>query len=1010
MTKLTTGAAGSGKTYKLLEDVYSLISNNIANPYQILVLTLTQGEKEELAILNQSKENSKYLNIWSIEEFCRYVLKKAPSHSETTILSDLLAINIIGAICKNEFIKNTALNALTKSNSFFRELYNLFGLLKNNEISSDTLVEVIDKAEIIETDKVRLRLIAGVFKNYNEILNQYSYLDYRDVVLSVIKALEDNSILLNTIKSRFCHIFIDGFEDITYLQFKLIKLIANEDNLHIYGDKYSRIQEFRGAWRDSLILNTLKEHFDDIKTTNLESSNRNLDILDRALYLVGKYNSTEHSCEFKKSESIEYIQFEDVQSEISHIAQEIITNVKDKKCSFSDFAILIRDFESKQKFIDLFKTYGIPINSELYNEDYQNFRLNLTRYLNLCNICEKMGVESFSQKGFSDISFSSKAELEILFTELNLYISNIISEALDDHYLKDRFITIQEEFGSISLLNVIFENIDILKDNDKSKLLDELSQISKLYELYRENKLVELVVMVAKKQQGSLSSPEFSAIFAKLLSKIQSLSNLYSDVIKSRLDFNTLVELINLSFEEQADAKDAVNLLTFFKTAGFEFKYVYIPCLSENNFPKKVKSTYFITPDSNDIVSNDIKQLNKNFRSLIELDKDSIEEEARLFYLGMTRATQKLFVSTHKYEDKKQVQPSILFEILKDADGENYVEMESIEDKADESYETQKVKLEQSQIEAVLKENEFLKLSASSIGTYLSCPRKYYYANLLNLKSKSNFAASYGTIIHAVMEVFNNTCLDKYTKENLLALAYILFQSKTKPQIALESGFKEFEIALIAATDDLNIAEMREYFIDAVENLAGMNFFNNVPDSVTTEKSFYFTLEKLPGVVFDGRIDAIYEYNGKYSIVDYKTGKNKANDLDYFISENGVNFLTKTGKEPSKIQDYQKGYEYQIPLYYLACKNSEDLCDYKDKLEKLGLMYIRPSFKDEGCKEDFISADMIEMYKDKIIQNLKETVIDKIRSESEFKKTDVSWNCSNCTFAFLCDEEGEDDE
>ena len=42
------------------------------------------------------------------------------------------------------------------------------------------------------------------------------------------------------------------------------------------------------------------------------------------------------------------------------------------------------------------------------------------------------------------------------------------------------------------------------------------------------------------------------------------------------------------------------------------------------------------------------------------------------------------------------------------------------------------------------------------------------------------------------------------------------------------------------------------------------------------------------------------------------------------------------------------------------------------------------------------------------VQNLKETVIDKIRAESSFKKTDTSWKCSNCSFSFLCDEEGED--
>ncbi|MDD3013649.1 MAG: ATP-dependent DNA helicase, partial [Candidatus Gastranaerophilales bacterium] len=816
MVKLIKGFAGSGKTRNLLENVYSLINNNTDNPYQVLILTLTPSEKEELIKLNENNANSKHLNIWSVDELYKYILKKSPLHFESETLSDSLAINIIGAICKSEFIQNTALNSLTKSNSFFRELYNLFGLFKNNEIKYEDITRVIDETEITDTDKIRLRLIASVFKRYNEILKRFNYLDYRDAVLSAIKALEDNAILLNTIKSRFGHIFIDGFEDITYLQFKLIKLIADPDNLNIYGDEYSKIQEFRGAWRDSLILDSLKEHFDDIEITNLNSSKRKPEIIKRAVYLVKKYNSEEYNCEFRESESIKYIQFEDVQAEISHIAEEISDKVKNKNCNFSDFAILIRDFESKQKFIDFFKTYGIPINSELYNEEYQNFRLKLTRYLNICNICEKLGIKEFSRQDFSTIQLSSKAEIEIQFEELNLYIENILSDTLEDHYIKDRFITIQEEYKKPSLVNVIYENSGILKEEDKEKLLAEFSDLSDIYKLYRENKFVELTVFIARKQNEILNNPEFNAILGRLLSKINAMTDLYSRVIKDRPDFNTLNELINLSFEEQSDIKDSVNLLTFFKTAGLEFKYVYIPCLTENNFPKKAKSTYFISPDANEKISASLKQINSNFRNLIELDEESIEEEARLFYLGMTRAKEKLLISTHKYEDKKQVQPSIFFQVLVDADNANYKEAVTKQSESSDNYDLSNEPSEEVIKSKVIDENEVLKLNASAVGTFLSCPRKYYYTSLLSLKEKSNFAASYGSIVHAVMEVFNNTCLNKYNKENLLNLADVLFDAKNNPDSALDAGFNERDIDLVIASDDLNLAEMKENFSDAV--------------------------------------------------------------------------------------------------------------------------------------------------------------------------------------------------
>ena len=1009
MVKLIKGYAGSGKTIKMIEDIYSLINNDNANPYQILVLTLTPSEKEQFESLNKQQENAKHLNIWSIDDLYRYILKKSPLHLENKILPDFLAINAIGAICKTEFIKNTALNSLTKSNSFFRELYNLFGLFKNNEITPGDFIGIIDDADASETDKIRLRIISTVFKRYDDIIGNYGYIDYRDAVIQATEALKNNELLLSTVKLKFPYIFIDGFEDITYLQFKLIKLLANPDCLNIYGDEYSRIQEFRGAWRDNLILESLEEHFKNIEITNLNSSKRNEEILERAVYLVKRYNLEEYKPEFGKSDKIKYLQFEDIQSEISYIARDIADKIKEEGCRFSDFAILIRDFESKQKFIDFFKTYGIPVNSELYNEDYRNFKLKLSRYLNICNLCEIFGLKEFSQEAFEKINIKSKTESEILFDELNLYIENILSDAVEENYAKDRFISIKEENNKISLLNVLFENLSILKDSDKEALLKEFDDLSQIYRLYKDKKFVELLIFTAKQQEEYLNNPEFNIILGKLISRINSLSDLYRNVLREKPDFIVLNEIINQSFEEKSELTDSVNLLTFFKTAGLEFKYVYIPCLTENSFPKKAKSTYFVAPDTNEIISNKIKQKNNNFRHLIELDEDSIKEESRLFYLGMTRAKEKLLISTHVYEDKKQVQPSVFFRLLAEADNENFEKSETKQNDNQEEQVFKNTESEKILNAKVIGENEQLKLSASSIGTFLSCPRKYYYKSLLSLKEKSAFAANYGSIVHSIMEVFNKTCLDKYTKECLLNLTETLFNAKNNSQNAINIGFKERDIELIKASDDLNLAEMKENFVNAVDLMEQKSFFADKPEKTETEKWFTFSLDGLPDVVFDGKIDVIYKTGGKYSVIDYKTGKNKDQKLEYYISDNGVNFLTKTGKEPSKIEDYQNGYEYQIPVYYLACQNAEELEEYKDKVGKLGLKYIRPASKDDGYNEDLIKSTEIETRKEKIIQNLKETVIDKILTEDNFKQKRNYMTCSNCSFNFLCDEEGEDD-
>lgn len=289
----------------------------------------------------------------------------------------------------------------------------------------------------------------------------------------------------------------------------------------------------------------------------------------------------------------------------------------------------------------------------------------------------------------------------------------------------------------------------------------------------------------------------------------------------------------------------------------------------------------------------------------------------------------------------------------------------------------------------VLSSKEQIRLNASAISTFQTCPKKYYYKNLLNLKEPSNFAASYGNIVHCVFEVLNTKFLDKYNKQTAAELACILFEAETDSAQALSAGFSETDIELVKAADKLSLAEMKENFLNAIEDFDMSGGFDHPPKTALCEKSFVFSVPEMPEIVFDGRIDAILEDNsGNISIVDYKTGKNKP-PLDYLISDYGVNFKTSRGSDPANIEVLQNAYDYQIPIYYLACCYSKELAQYKDALSCAGYIYIRPKSRENGCDTDFVSKTQLEQHKDSIIKNLKETIVDKIINTTEFKKNKV---------------------
>ena len=574
-----------------------------------------------------------------------------------------------------------------------------------------------------------------------------------------------------------------------------------------------------------------------------------------------------------------------------------------------------------------------------------------------------------------------------------MYLQNIVSDVLKDCYQKDQFVLLEENSAGVSLIDVIYQNINILKETDRQKLQKELLDLAEIYKLYLNSKFTNLAVFIAKKSQDSFDNDTFSKIFAKLLTKLNSLESLHTSILNDNPSASSVIDLINSPIELTSNDDNSVKLLTFFKSIGQEFKFVYIPALEDNSFPKSNKSTYFITPDTNEKISEELRKQNTNFKTLIELDSNSVKEEARLFYVGMTRAKSYLLISSHKYEDKKETQPSIFFQTLCLIDKENFSKQEKIENS--ETVETVNFEDTQpifKQEEAVIGKDENLMLSYSAISNYSSCPRKYFYKNLLGIKEKGTFSANYGNALHAVMEVFNNSYLKNYTKDSLTKLATILFDSKNDPQAALEKGFKKQIIELIEATDELSITEMRANFIEAAQNLEENGFFDEVPLNVTTEKSFSFELENIEKTKFEGRIDAISQTSCGYEIIDYKSGKNKKKKLAAILNESMIE---------------SKDFDYQIPMYYLACQNSNELKEFKDKISKLGLNYIRPPFKDNGFERDMVDTVMVESIEKQIKESLKTNVVEKIREEVKFSQLNSKWDCEKCAFANLCDEEDE---
>ncbi len=947
------------------DEKYSLIKSQAAENSVVL------SSEKNLRTLLDSKTQKTY----SFQGFYEYLLRKSPQVNTCKTLNEFSAYYIIKLIIKNTFSTNEALFNLTKSDSFSKELYKIFGEFLNADISPKDFQNALSQAEITLSDKKRLEIIAESFSSYLEILKGLNFIDKRELPKYTLELLKSYPEYARKIKQKFSIILVDEMQNLSDSEIELFDLVS-DTRIHFIN------------------------YFDD---NQCEIPIKN-DIAERAFALFEKFSANKTTGNLSKSEKIKYLAFSDRKEEAEFIAEDIISKINAKKYEFSDFSVILPNKASQELFKDIFISKNIPTNTKSVDESFQNFIVKLTRYFSLCENFTKLGTENIFENNVNTFKIQSKSKLESIFSKINLLLENIISETLENQFLKDKFSEIKENRSDLSLFYTVKNHLNILNENDRQKLISELKTFEQIFEFYNGGKITDIIAFTASKFNEK--SENFNNLTARIFSQLNPLISLSCTLTKQNPPLQTVIELLNKNLEIENQEKNCVKFLGKNDESKTLRKIVYMPCLTENTDTEKNSHTQFISFDANIKISGKLKEIRKSYETLISEDKNLLKKSAVSFAKSMFTASEQLILSTHTYEDKKSVQPSTFYQFLTGIDSENTIPQKVLTIDADESLIEISSKNSNSKTQ-ILEENEIISMSKSSISAFQVCPVKFYLKHLLKLKETSTFEANYGNIVHAIMENFNRNYLSEYSAKTLAELTEKLFSAYNNTENAFLAGFKEKDTELIKASDPLSLEEMKMQFLSAIEEMENNNFFTKIPDEVICEKSFEFKTEEISNIIFEGRVDAIYRFNDEYKIVDFKSGKS-SEGLDYYISENGVKFLTKTGKES---KDKESGFDYQMPIYYMASQNADEFAAIKEKVSELGMLYIRAKNKYDGFLADYIAKEKLEEFLPQITSNLKTTILDKIRLEKHFGQTSNERNCANCSYKILCDKKrGEDDD
>lgn len=502
----------------------------------------------------------------------------------------------------------TSANILSEEekNGILRELALNFG----GELASegDFTEEIAKEISMVKGNRISLEhyyssccpdeVFRQIYGAYGNMLRERRKLDFDDMLLSCYELFDKRKDILRAWQQKFRYILVDEFQDINQLQYDIVRLLAEpENNLFIVGDDDQSIYHFRGA-RPEIMLNFTKDYPGAEKVVldvNYRCSKR---ILDSAMKVIGR-NKTRFQKELstpnQEGEPVRLCEYANPREEYLSVTAELRKRLEQGE-NLENTAVLLRTNQEAEGLIAALMERQIPftMKEKLPNLFQHWICRNLLAYMR-----------------FAQGERSRKLFLEIM-NRPNRYIS------------RDAVVSGRE---------ISFEQLrDFYKDKDW--MCDRLTTMETHLRILKGLPPYAAINFI-RKGMGYEEYLQEYALYRKI--KPEELGEIMDRLSESAKGMNTLkeweeyIEDYTRKLEEQAgkQKKEGVQILTLHGAKGLEFDRVYILNVNEGSIP---------------------------YRKAVLAP--AVEEERRLFYVGMTRARKFLTLCYVKKQYEKEREPS----------------------------------------------------------------------------------------------------------------------------------------------------------------------------------------------------------------------------------------------------------------------------------------------------------------------------------------------------------------
>ncbi|WP_130819952.1 ATP-dependent helicase [Anaerococcus vaginimassiliensis] len=588
---LVLAGAGSGKTRVLTTSIAYLIEEKNIDPRNIIAITFTNKAANEMKerISNLLNMDVSHLWIGTFHSICARILRmnidKIGYDKNFTIYDSSDQKTLV-----KEIINELGLNEDITP----REALNVISQAKNKSMSPDEFLQ-------LNTYYTKGDSYYEIYKKYEEKKFYYNALDFDDLIDKVLYLFSKDIETLKFYQEKFQYVFVDEYQDTNNSQYELIKYFSGfHNNITVVGDADQSIYSFRGA-DISNILNFEKD-FKDADVIKLEQNYRSTDkILDTANVLIENNSERKDKNLWtdNKNGSKPIYRTTNVESEEAKFVLDNIKELTYQGYDAKDFAILYRTNAQSRSFEEILMknliNYKVIGGLKFY--DRKEIK-DLVSYLKIIvNPKDDLALKRIINEPKRGIGNKSIAELESISSLHEISMLDLIR--LDEFrpLLNDRLKKLADKF--YMPLKDIFDNIE------KYKIVDLINEV-----LDKSGYLKMLETSYSVEDRSRIDNiNEFISSAAE-----------YEEENPDDTIFDYLENLSLLSDLDKTEDKDnSVSLMTMHAAKGLEFPIVFVVGLDEGLFPGK--------------------------RSI---DEGNVEEERRLFYVGITRAREKLFLTSSK--------------------------------------------------------------------------------------------------------------------------------------------------------------------------------------------------------------------------------------------------------------------------------------------------------------------------------------------------------------------------